>query len=799
MSNLLNNKVNIKIDNKLIKTNYNKTIIQAILSNNLDIEIPRFCFHEKLSIAGNCRMCLVELEKAPKPIVSCAMQVSDGMIIKTNTSLIKKAREGVLEFLLINHPLDCPICDQGGECDLQDQAMLFGGDKGRFYEYKRSTKNKDCSPFIETYMTRCIHCTRCVRFMVEIAGISTLGVLGRGNNMEIGTYLDKKLLNSELSGNIVDLCPVGALTSKPYAFTARSWELNSKETVDFIDSLSADIKIDLKGNNIMRILPRLNEYINDNWITDLTRYSYDSYKLQRIVKPIYLYKKKYYETNWNNILNLFWKINYINKYILKNKINYSLIGNNLMEANSLISIKELSSFLGTSIIDSRLSFNDKLNTDLRENYLINFHKLELNNSDLLILINLNLRLESPLYNIKIRKLVKKRKIIIISFSQIINLTYYFFHISSNTLSLKKFFEGTNYFCNLFLSFKNPFFILGSNILQRSDNIIKNLFYFREFIKKPFKFGVLQTNITNITGSELGISPNLNYFNDKTLNYKNIYLNSLNLNFLFNNNNLNEKFNNNNNILVYLGSHNNLTKKITKISFYLPTNFYLEKNNFFLNLEGTSRFLNKILSTNNNYSIDDWRILLTLFYKYNNEEYIIKILNNKNNINLIIMNYLLLNYNKTNNILYYIMNIIIKIIFKNKIRYYLHYYILISKKIYYNTFFYSFNKTFLFENNIPILFLNNYNLIINKTNKLLQNKINYTSQLLKKYNKNMILLEKKPYINWYNLQNNNNISVIKNYPFISLYNNYYKSNSLSKLSLFLTKASKQFNSISSNYL
>jgi NADH dehydrogenase (ubiquinone) Fe-S protein 1 len=214
--------INLNINNIQLKVDKNQTIIQACLSSNkLNIDLPRFCFHEKLSIAGNCRMCLVEVLKSPKPVVSCAMQVMDGMVIKTSSNLVKKAREGVLEFLLANHPLDCPICDQAGECDLQDQSMIFGGDMGRFYEYKRSVEDKNCGNLVKTVMTRCIHCTRCVRFLNEIAGIRTLGVVGRGNKMEIGTYLEK-ILNSELSGNIIDICPVGALTSKPYAFTARS-------------------------------------------------------------------------------------------------------------------------------------------------------------------------------------------------------------------------------------------------------------------------------------------------------------------------------------------------------------------------------------------------------------------------------------------------------------------------------------------------------------------------------------------------------------------------------------------------
>jgi NADH dehydrogenase (ubiquinone) Fe-S protein 1 len=254
-------KVTIKVNERPIVINSAITIIQACLLNNLDI--PRFCFHEKLKIAGNCRMCLVEVVKSVKPIAACATQVADGMVIKTNSTMVKKAREGVLEFLLANHPLDCPVCDQGGECDLQDQTIVFGNDRGRFYEHKRSVEDKYCGPFIKTMMTRCIHCTRCVRFLVDIAGISNLGVLGRGNSMSIGTYL-RTILDSELTGNIVDLCPVGALTSKPYAFNARPWDLTSVETIDIFDSLNVDIRVDIKNNTILRILPRFSKLVNSN-------------------------------------------------------------------------------------------------------------------------------------------------------------------------------------------------------------------------------------------------------------------------------------------------------------------------------------------------------------------------------------------------------------------------------------------------------------------------------------------------------------------------------------------------------
>ncbi|MGZ5850399.1 MAG: NADH-quinone oxidoreductase subunit NuoG, partial [Methyloceanibacter sp.] len=278
------------IDKREIEVPAGITLIQAC--EFAGIEIPRFCYHERLSIAGNCRMCLVEVAGMPKPVASCAMSVNDlrpsrdgtPPTIITNSETVKKAREGVLEFLLINHPLDCPICDQGGECDLQDQTMAYGFDAGRFADNKRAVEDKYLGPLIETFMTRCIHCTRCVRFMTEIAGVEELGAIGRGEDMEITTYLEHGML-SELSGNVVDLCPVGALTSKPYAFIARPWELTKSPSIDVMDALGANIRVDARGREVMRILPRENDAINEEWISDKTRHVWDGLRLQRLDHP----------------------------------------------------------------------------------------------------------------------------------------------------------------------------------------------------------------------------------------------------------------------------------------------------------------------------------------------------------------------------------------------------------------------------------------------------------------------------------------------------------------------------------
>ena len=273
--------VKIIIDGKTYEVDEGITVIQAC--EEAGIEIPRFCYHEKLSIAGNCRMCLVEMENSNKPIASCAMPVAEGMNVKTNSEMVIKARKGVMEFLLINHPLDCPICDQGGECDLQDQAMAYGSGISRFIENKRAVKDKNLGPLVQTHMTRCIHCTRCIRFSEEIAGNDQLGAVGRGEDTEITSYLEKSI-NFEMSGNVIDLCPVGALTSKPYEYIARPWELKKTETVDVFDAVGSNIRIDSKGEKILRVLPKINEEINDEWISDKTRFAYDGVSNQRLDK-----------------------------------------------------------------------------------------------------------------------------------------------------------------------------------------------------------------------------------------------------------------------------------------------------------------------------------------------------------------------------------------------------------------------------------------------------------------------------------------------------------------------------------
>ena len=321
----------ITINNKIIEFTEGMNVLQTC--ELAGIEIPRFCYHDRLSIAGNCRMCLVEMENSPKPIASCAMPASEGMIIKTNSNLVKDARKGVMEFLLINHPLDCPICDQGGECDLQDQAMFYGFDKSSYKENKRAVKNKYIGPLISTIMTRCIHCTRCVRFATEIAGVDDLGLLGRGENAEITSYLEKSI-ESELSGNMIDLCPVGALTSKPYEFQARPWELNKTETIDVFDAVGSNIRVDSIGKKVLRVLPRLNEEINEEWINDKTRFAIDGLHKQRLDKPYIRKNGKLIETTWEESLS-----EIASKIKISNPDNILSLSGNFTDVETLMAAK----------------------------------------------------------------------------------------------------------------------------------------------------------------------------------------------------------------------------------------------------------------------------------------------------------------------------------------------------------------------------------------------------------------------------------------------------------------------------
>ncbi|KAG6385792.1 hypothetical protein SASPL_154673 [Salvia splendens] len=394
--------IEVFVDGYPVKVPKGMTVLQACLLAGVDV--PRFCYHDRLSIAGNCRMCLVEVEKSPKPVASCAMPALPedviGMKIKTDTPLAKKAREGVMEFLLMNHPLDCPICDQGGECDLQDQSMAFGSDRGRFTETKRSVVDKNLGPLVKTVMTRCIQCTRCVRFASEIAGVPDLGMLGRGSGEEIGTYVEK-LMTSELSGNVIDICPVGALTSKPFAFKARNWELKGTESIDITDAVGSNIRIDSRGPEVMRIVPRLNEDINEEWISDKTRFFYDGLKRQRLNDPMIRGADgRFKAVSWHDALAVVAEA--IHKVEPEEIVG---VAGKLSDAESMMALKDFLNKMGSDNIWCEGN-GPSPNADLRSGYIMNTSISGLEKTDAFLLVGTQPRVEAAMVNARIRKTVK---------------------------------------------------------------------------------------------------------------------------------------------------------------------------------------------------------------------------------------------------------------------------------------------------------------------------------------------------------------------------------------------------------
>jgi NADH-quinone oxidoreductase subunit G len=443
----------LKINGIEVEVAANTTVLQAC--QQAGVEVPHFCFHERLAIAGNCRMCLVEQEKAPKPIASCAMPVAEGMVILTDSERAKKARKGVMEFLLINHPLDCPICDQGGECDLQDQAVAYGFDRGRYQENKRAVKDKDFGPLVETSMNRCIHCTRCIRFLADVAGVADLGGIGRGENMEIDTYVGKAL-ESELSANIIDLCPVGALTSKPYAFAARPWELRKTESVDVLDAVGSNIRVDARGGAVLRILPRLNEAVNEEWISDKTRFAVDGLGKRRLDRPYVRRAGKLVEANWNEAFAL---ISSRLKGAAGNRV--AAIAGDLADTEAMFALKELMTSLGSANIDCRQD-GAAIDPTNRAGYLFNTTIAGIEKADAVVLIGTNPRYEAAIINARLRKRWLQGGFRVGAFGPALDLTFPVTTLGTGPQGLgeraKEFLKDA----------KQPMLILGMGALRRKD-------------------------------------------------------------------------------------------------------------------------------------------------------------------------------------------------------------------------------------------------------------------------------------------------------------------------------------------
>ncbi|KAJ1946074.1 ndufs1 NADH-ubiquinone oxidoreductase subunit, partial [Linderina pennispora] len=446
------------IDGKAVQIEEGSAIIQA--AEKAGVTIPRFCYHERLGIAGNCRMCLVEIEKSPKMAASCAMPVAPGMSVLTDTPKIKQAREGVMEFLLANHPLDCPVCDQGGECDLQDQSMRYGMDRGRFHENKRAVEDKDMGPLVRTTMTRCIHCTRCVRFMNEVAGTGDLGTTGRGNDMQIGTYVHNPL-NSELSGNIIDLCPVGALTSKPYSFHARPWELKNTESIDVMDALGSNIRVDSRGEEVMRIIPRTNDEINEEWISDKARFVFDGLKRQRLTTPLVRDGDKFVAATWTDALQ-----------IVAEKLNATspeqirAIAGDLADAESMVALKDLFNAAGSENLSVDSLNNTKapaFDVDVRSNYTFNTTIAGVEEADAVLFIGTNPRHEAPVLNARLRKPYMASSVQFGLIGKPVNLTYDYTHVGESPSAIEDLVQGKHDFVKVLKEAKRPMVIVGGAI------------------------------------------------------------------------------------------------------------------------------------------------------------------------------------------------------------------------------------------------------------------------------------------------------------------------------------------------
>ncbi len=493
----------LKIDGIEVEVPAGVTVLQAC--ELAGVEIPRFCYHERLSIAGNCRMCLVEQEKAPKPIASCAMPAIDNMVIHTNTPMVQKARKGVMEFLLINHPLDCPICDQGGECDLQDQAMAYGFDRSRYHENKRAVPDKELGPLVKTSMNRCIHCTRCIRFATEVAGVEELGATGRGEAMEVTTYVEHAL-TSELSGNLVDLCPVGALTSKPYAFEARSWELRKTESIDVLDALGSNIRVDTRGAQVMRVLPRLNDDVNEEWISDKSRHAMDGLRHQRLDRPYVRKAGKLVEATWDEAFAAI-----AAKLGSLEGAKIAAIVGDQCDAESMVALKDLMTALGSPNIDCRQD-GARLEAGVRGSYIFNPGIRGIDQADAILLVGTNPRWEAPVLNARIRKRYLHGRCPIASIGPMVDLTYPVERLGAGPATLRELVDGKLAFFEKLKAAKNPLIVVGMGALAREDGSAV-LALARELADKLGAvradwngFAVLHTAAARVGGLDLGLVP-----------------------------------------------------------------------------------------------------------------------------------------------------------------------------------------------------------------------------------------------------------------------------------------------------
>ncbi|XP_047348944.1 NADH-ubiquinone oxidoreductase 75 kDa subunit, mitochondrial [Vespa velutina] len=596
--------VELFIDDKPVQVPPGTTVLQAAAT--VGVEIPRFCYHERLAVAGNCRMCLVEIEKQVKPVAACAMPVMKGWRVKTNSDLTRKAREGVMEFLLVNHPLDCPICDQGGECDLQDQSMAFGGDRSRFIDInftgKRAVQDKNMGPLVKTVMTRCIHCTRCIRFASEVAGIDDLGTTGRGNAMEVGTYVEKMFL-SELSGNIIDLCPVGALTSKPYAFVARPWETRRTDSIDVHDAVGSNIVISHRTGEVLRILPRVNEEINEEWLSDKSRFACDGLKCQRLITPMMKINGKLENVSWEDALIA------AAKEICGASNKCAAIAGKLADAEALVTLKDFINKIGSESLATEQSFpKDGAGIDLRSNYLLNNTIAKVEDADVVVLIGTNPRYEAPLVNTRLRKGYIHGEQIIALIGPDVDLTYDHEHLGDSLDIITQLKSGTHPFCSTLKNAKKPLIILGAEQLTRKDGakILAETQTLAKALESTSKISgewkvlnLLHTNASQVAALDIGYNSTVEKIKQEQPKVL----------FLLGADDANiTKENFPNTFIIYIGSHGDQGATIADV--VLAGAAYTEKNASYVNTEGRAQQTCAAI-TPPGMARSDWKIIRAL--------------------------------------------------------------------------------------------------------------------------------------------------------------------------------------------
>lgn len=583
----------LKIDDVEIEVAPGTSILQA--AEEIGIEIPRFCYHDRLSVPANCRMCLVEVTPGPpKPQASCALACADGMEVKTNSDMIKKARRGVMEMLLINHPLDCPICDQGGECDLQDQAVAYGFDRSRYHENKRAVPNKNIGPLIKTIMTRCIQCTRCVRFGEEIAGMTELGLLHRGEDVEIDTMIEKSI-STELSGNMIDICPVGALTSKPYAFKARSWELTKTETIDVHDAVGSNIRVDSRGGEVLRVLPRLHEAINEEWIHDKTRFAYDGLGKRRLDRPWVRDEDtgKLREASWEEAFVIV-----ADKLKTTNPENMAALAGDLCDLESMVALKDFMGGFGVVDMECRID-GSLFDTAVRSGYLFNSGIAGIESADSILLIGTNPRSEAAMINARIRKKWRRDGIPVGVIGEQAELTYPYEYLGDGSQGLetavKKFVKSAGG--------AKPMVIVGMGAFQNGDGLA-----IHQFLNKAAKgfgwvtdtwngFNVLHNAASRVGALDIGfVSENGFDLKKKKLVYL-LGADDLPMS------QIDKKA-----FVVYQGHHGDAGAH--RADVILPGAAYTEKNGLYVNTEGRVQNARRAVHPPGE-AREDWKILRAL--------------------------------------------------------------------------------------------------------------------------------------------------------------------------------------------